>query len=547
MGKHHKIPFPIGKSWRARERLELIHTDICGPMKAPSLGKQSEECEESDEREVQAHISESRSEDDNKSPPRKWRRLSDIYQTCNFIVGEPETFEEAMKHDIWQQAMEEEMHMIEKFKTWELVDKPEGREIIGLKWIYKTKLNQNGEIQKYKARLVAKGFTQKVGIDFSETLSPVARLETIRTLIALAAQKRWKNFQLDVKSAFLNEKLDEEVYVEQPQGNDKTMMQGFKEHMMKAYEMSDLGLLHCFLGVEVTQKPEGILVSPKRVDSSPYRSLVGSLLYLTATRPDIMFVPTLLSRFKQNPSQIHFGAAKRILRYLQGTLDYDICYKAGKNLNLIAYSDSDWAGSIDDMKSTSGYAFLLAEDEYVTAGKATSQAIWLRRILEDIGEKQKEATILFCNNKSSISIAKNPGGNLQNRTGGGWRPRGTSGVRMRKGFKEKKGKTGIMRIYLMVNACVASGRLGCVRVLLDPNRRNVLDPGYLDGGDVATCPGFLKVKVKCVRVLSDPDRRNVLDPGYLDGGDVVTCPGLPKAIEEENEEFMDGQISKFDE
>lgn len=102
-------------------------------------------------------------------------------------------------------------------------------------------------------------------------------------------------------------------------------------------------------------------------------------------------------------------------------------YKAGENLNLIAYSDSDWAGSIDDMKSTSGYAFLLgtnicswlskkqkvvaqssAEAEYVAAAKATSQAIWLRRILEDIGEKQQEATILFCDNKSAISIAKNP-------------------------------------------------------------------------------------------------------------------------------------------
>ncbi|XP_074341823.1 secreted RxLR effector protein 161-like [Apium graveolens] len=244
----------------------------------------------------------------------------------------------------------------------------------------------------------------------TETFSPVARLETIRTLIALAAQKRWKIFQLDVKSAFLNGKLDEDNYVEQPQGFlmissiHKTMIQGFKEHMMKAYEMSDLGLLHYFLGVEVTKKPEGILshkrvVSEKlskddgtsRVDNSLYRSLVGSLLYLTATRPDIMFAATLLSRFMQNPSQIHFRAAKRILRYLQGTLDYGIYYKAGENLNLIAYSDSDWARSIDDMKSTSGYAFLRgtnicswlskkqkvvaqssAEAEYVAAGKATT-------------------------------------------------------------------------------------------------------------------------------------------------------------------------------
>ncbi|KAL8124012.1 hypothetical protein AgCh_011859 [Apium graveolens] len=76
--------------------------------------------------------------------------------------------------------------------------------------------------------------------------------------------------------------------------------------------------------------------------------------------------------------------------------------------------------------------------------------------------------------------------------------------------------------------CRASGRLGCVGVLSDPDRMSILDPGYLDGGDVATCPSLLKVKAECVKVLSDPDRRNVLDPGYLDGGDVAMCPRLPK-------------------
>ncbi|KAL8115127.1 hypothetical protein AgCh_021812 [Apium graveolens] len=129
--------------------------------------------------------------------------------------------------------------------------------------------------------------------------------------------------------------------------------------------------------------------------------------------------------------------------------------------------------------------------------------------------------------KDALRVKK--GGNLQNRTGGGWRPRGTSGVRMRKGFEEKKGKVGIMQICLCGVGLLdysASGRLGCVRVLSDPDRRNVLDPGYLGGGDVATCPGLLKVNAECVRVLSDPDRRNVLDPGNLDGGDAATCPGI---------------------
>ena len=96
----------------------------------------------------------------------------------------------------------------------------------------------------------------------------------------------------------------------------------------------------------------------KKVNSSLYRNMIGSLLYLTSTREDIMFAASLLSRFMQEPSQVHFGAAKRVLRYFQGTMDYGIMYKFGGNLNLISYSDSDWIGSIDDMKSTSGYALL---------------------------------------------------------------------------------------------------------------------------------------------------------------------------------------------
>ena len=120
--------------------------------------------------------------------------------------------------------------MIEKNNIWELVAIFREREVVSLKWIYKIKLNQEGDIQKHKARLVARGFAQKPGIDFYETFSPVARLETIRTVIDVAAQKKWKIFQLDVKSAFLNGKLNEEIYVEQPQG---FFVQGGEEKVYK--------------------------------------------------------------------------------------------------------------------------------------------------------------------------------------------------------------------------------------------------------------------------------------------------------------------------
>ncbi|KAL0396441.1 UNVERIFIED_CONTAM: Retrovirus-related Pol polyprotein from transposon TNT 1-94 [Sesamum calycinum] len=153
-----------------------------------------------------------------ETPPRRTKLLSDIYETCNFIMLEPENFETAVKHKVWVQAMEEEIKMIEKNNTWELADRPKDKEVIGVKWIYKTKLNADGSIQKHKARLVAKGYSQLPGIDYTETFAPVARLDTIRALIAIAANKKWKIYQMDVKSAFLNGYIDEEIYVEQPQG-----------------------------------------------------------------------------------------------------------------------------------------------------------------------------------------------------------------------------------------------------------------------------------------------------------------------------------------
>ncbi|CAL8152756.1 unnamed protein product [Prunus armeniaca] len=148
--------------------------------------------------------------------PLKYKSLTEVYERCNICIIELETFEEAIKDASWKKAMETELEMIEKNDTWELVKMPS--EIVGVKWIYKVKLNLDGSVQKNKARLVAKGYTQKPGIDFNKTFGPVARLDIVRTLIALATQRRWKLFQLDVKSAFLNGVLHEEVYVNQPLG-----------------------------------------------------------------------------------------------------------------------------------------------------------------------------------------------------------------------------------------------------------------------------------------------------------------------------------------
>ena len=113
--------------------------------------------------------------------------------------------------------MQEELSMIEKNNTWELINRPTHKKAIGVKWVYRTKLNSNGSVNKHKVRLVVKGYAQMFGMNFSETFALVARLDTIRMLLALPTQKGWKIYRLDVKSAFLNGYLEEEIFVEQPE------------------------------------------------------------------------------------------------------------------------------------------------------------------------------------------------------------------------------------------------------------------------------------------------------------------------------------------
>ncbi|KAL5802512.1 hypothetical protein ACOSQ4_030817 [Xanthoceras sorbifolium] len=133
-----------------------------------------------------------------------------------FADCDPLTFSEAAQHDEWLQAMDAEIQSIEKNNTWELTSLPEGKKSIGVKWVYKTKYKFDGQVDKLKAGLVVKGYKQKPGIDYYEVFAPVARMDTIRMVIVLAAQKKWKIHQMDVKSAFLNGFLNEQVFVEQP-------------------------------------------------------------------------------------------------------------------------------------------------------------------------------------------------------------------------------------------------------------------------------------------------------------------------------------------
>lgn len=167
-----------------------------------------------------------------------------------------------------------------------------------------------------------------------------------------------------------------------------------------------------------------------KADAEMYRRLVGSLIYLTHTRPDIAYSVSLVSRYMQNPSKNHFGAAKRVLRYVAGTLKFGLWFKRaneGQGVILSGFSDSDWAGCMDDRKSTSASIFTIGsaaitwstkkqqtvalsstEAEYIASTAATCQAIWLRRILKDLMLSQEEATTIYCDNRSTICLSKNP-------------------------------------------------------------------------------------------------------------------------------------------
>ncbi|KAJ3705098.1 hypothetical protein LUZ61_008803 [Rhynchospora tenuis] len=404
--------------------------------------------------------------DDEAAGTPKTRSLEDLYDTtselhlvCLLAEGENISFEEASGDSKWRAAMEEEIRAIEKNNTWELANLPEGQKAIGVKWVYKIKKNHKGEVEKYKARLVAKGYKQQAGIDYEEVFAPVARMETIRLLISLAAQAKWKIHQMDVKSAFLNGELEEEVYVEQPPGK---MIENFKRAMKEDFEMTDLGLMTYFLGIEVKQGNNGIFISQenyakeilkrfkmsdckpvstpmecgvklsrhdegKVIDATLYKSLVGSLRYLTCTRPDIMYAVGLVSRYMEEPKTMHWKAIKRILRYIRGTTSLGLFYSSTNEFGIYGYSDSDWSGDVDDRKSTSGFVFYIGdtaftwlskkqpivtlstcEAEYVAAATCVTHAIWLRRLLEEINFRQEGVTQIYVDNKSAIELAKNP-------------------------------------------------------------------------------------------------------------------------------------------
>jgi len=446
---------------------------------------------------------------------------------------EPKSVKEALTHPSWVQAMHDELEQFDRNKVMTLVKCPENVSVIGMKWVFKNKTDENGIVIKNKARLVAKGYNQLEGIDYEETFAPVARMEAIRIFLAFATYMNFKVYQMDVKSAFLNGSLKEEVYVEQPPGfeshespdhvyklnkalyglkqaprawyetlsafliqnkfvrgkidntlfiyktnNDVILVQvyvddiifgstsfklckQFEKLMAKKFEMSMMGELTYFLGLQIKQTDRGTTISQEKyvknllkkydlsdcasvktpmvppnnlgpdltgkpVNQTLFRGMIGSLMYLLASRPDIQFSVCLCARYQSDPRESHVTAVKRIFRYLKGTPNLGLYYPKCSGLDLKGYSDSDYAGCNMDRKSTSGSCQILggklvcwsakkqqsvvmssAEAEYVAAASCCANVLWMKSQLSDYGIQYKMVPI-FCDNTSAIAISNNP-------------------------------------------------------------------------------------------------------------------------------------------
>nr|GFA01544.1 retrovirus-related Pol polyprotein from transposon TNT 1-94 [Tanacetum cinerariifolium] len=256
---------------------------------------------------------------------------------------EPKTYKDTLTQSCWIEEMQQELNEFEWLEVWELVPRPDKVIVITLKWIYKVKLDELGGTLKNKARLVARGYRQEEGIDFEESFAPVARLEAIRIFLAYAAHKNMVVYQMDVKTAFLN-------------GN-----RGKKSMLVSRM---GLWIKITLITLDTPMVEKSKLDEEKEwkaVDLSHYRGIIGTLLYLTASRPDLQFTICMCVRYQARPTEKHIHAVKRIFRYLRGTVNQGLWYPKDSSVVLIAFADADHAGCQDTHRSTSGSLQLLGE------------------------------------------------------------------------------------------------------------------------------------------------------------------------------------------
>ncbi|GKD22240.1 retrovirus-related pol polyprotein from transposon TNT 1-94 [Tanacetum coccineum] len=402
-------------------------------------------------------------------------------------IPEPVSYSQAISNSEWVEAMNKELQALETNNTWTLNELPDGHKAISSKWVYKIKFYPDESVDKYKARLVIRGFSQKEGLDYKHTFSPVAKAVIVRVLIAIATTKGWPLHKLDVNNAFLHGFVDEEIYMKPPEGYTKAgvgqvcrlnkSLYGLKQAFMqwnhelsnflvslgfvqskhdyslfvrvqgtqftavlvyvddilltgnsaqvicdtkasldKKFTIKDWGLAIYFLGIKLCNTAHGTYLHQMKyvldllkdagltaakptpfplpqnlklalnkgnpiADAKSYKRLVGRLLYLSMTRPDISYAVQHLSQFVSSSKEPHLQAAMHLLRYLKCSINKGLFYPVQTNLKVAGFSDADWPSCIMTKKSLTGYYLHINVQVPIT---------------------------LFCDNKVAQQIAGNP-------------------------------------------------------------------------------------------------------------------------------------------
>ncbi|GJZ34091.1 ribonuclease H-like domain-containing protein [Tanacetum coccineum] len=342
----------------------------------------------------------------------------------------------------WKQAMCDEYKALIDNSTWVLVPRPPNVNIVRSMWLYKHKYNANGSLNRYKARLVANGHSQQQGIDYDETFSPVVKPATIWT---------------GPDTAYLLLYVDDIILT----ASSTSLLQRIISILHVEFAIADLGPLYYFLGISATRTTSGIFLSQTKyateifeqaqmlncnpcrtpidtekklgpegslvTDPTLYRSLVGSLQYLTFTRPDLSYAVQQLCLYMHDPREPHLNAMKCVLCYLRGTTDLGLQLFWSTTSQLIAYSDADWAGCPATHRSTSGYCVFLSENlltwsskrqdmlsrssaeaEYRGVTNAVAETSWIRNLLRELHTPLFTATLVYCDNVSAVYMSANP-------------------------------------------------------------------------------------------------------------------------------------------
>ncbi|GKB84868.1 retrovirus-related pol polyprotein from transposon TNT 1-94 [Tanacetum coccineum] len=382
------------------------------------------------------------------------------YYDAFLTAVKPKTYKDALTQSCWIEAMQGELNEFELLEVCELVPRPDKVMVITLKWIYKLKLDELGSILKNKACLEARGYRQEEGIDFEESFAPVARLEAVRIFLAFAAHMNMIVYQMDVKTEFLNGISREEVYAPRVWYDllsSFLLSQGFSKGnvdptLFVKREGKDILL--------ISQSPRGIFLNQfkyaleslkkygmescdpvdtpmvekskldedtqgKAVDPTHYRGMVGTLMYLTSSRPDLVYAICICARYQARPTKKHLHAVKRIFRYLRGTVNRGLWYPKDSFIALTAFVDVDHMGCQDTRRSTSGSMQMLGDRlvswsskrqksvaisstkaKYIALSGCCALVLWMRSQLTDYGLGFNKIP-MYCDNKSAIALCCN--------------------------------------------------------------------------------------------------------------------------------------------